>query len=210
MLQCLAGQMALDGARVLLIDTDPQKSTLTWAEDSEEWLSNNNLTDRFDVVELTDEEQLEPILDAARSRYDAIFVDTAGFASQMATYIIQDADLILIPTGSSKKTNLGATKVFRHIERLSSKLARRPSVFVALWNVKPNTNVFRHAKEMVENAKLPLLSGHVASRTGFEAMDWTGGLPVGASASEYLGFVGALQQKKQLSFYQPKPLKEAV
>lgn len=193
MLACLAGHMASDRAKVLIIDTDPQLSCLEWAEEQE--LTN------LDVVSHLAEDTLLDLIESVDDRYDTILIDTAGYDSRMATYVIQASDLILIPTGGSKKDVLGAVRTWKHARTLTAKYRDPPEVRIALWNVNRTTNVFQHARTALEQAQLPLLRGATASLTGFNVMSWNGGLPSGTASVAIKSFVAALQIEDLLSFY---------
>lgn len=193
MLACLAGLMASDRARVLIIDTDPQRSCVEWAEEQE--IRN------LDVVSHLAEDTLLDLIDNVDSRYDTILIDTAGYDSRMATYVIQASDLILIPTGGSKKDVLGAVRTWKHATTLTAKYREPPEVRIALWNVKRTTNVFQHARAALEQAGIPILQSATASLTGFNVMSWNGGLPSGAAAVAIRSFAAALQIENLLSFY---------
>lgn len=193
MLACLAGHMASDRAKVLIIDTDPQRSCVEWAEEHE--LQN------LDVVSHLAEDTLLELIDNVDSQYDIILIDTAGYDSRMATYVIQASDLILIPTGGSKKDVLGAVRTWKHATTLTAKYREPPKVRIALWNVNRTTNVFQHARNALEKAKLPLLKGATASLTGFNVMSWNGGLPSGTASVAIKSFVAALQLEELIAFY---------
>ena len=193
MLACLGGHMASDHAKVLIIDTDPQHSCVEWAEEHE--IKN------LDVVSHLAEDTLLDLIENVDDRYDTILIDTAGYDSRMATYVIQASDLILIPAGGSKKDVLGAVRTWKHARTLTTKYREPPEVRIALWNVNRTTNVFQHARTALEQAELPLLRSATASLTGFNVMSWNGGLPSGTAAVAIRSFVAALQIENLLSFY---------
>ena len=193
MLQCIAGHMAKDGAKVMLIDTDEQQSCIDWAQEQE--LPN------VDTLAHLDESTVIDIIAALRPRYDVILIDTAGFQSQMASYVMQAVDLILIPSGGSKSNVKGLAKTWQHARVLTGNNQTPPTIRTVLWGIKRNSNVYKHALATIQAAEIPVLSSHVGHLTGFEAMSWNGGLPVGAAATALNQFMGAMQTSGLLRFY---------
>lgn len=196
MISSMSGFLAQEGAKVLIIDTDPQQSCIEWA--SEQELPN------IDVVSHLDEDSFFDLIKALSPNYDTILVDTAGYDSRMATYAVQAADLIIIPCRGSKKDVMGAARTWKHAITLTEKYKDQPEIRIVLWNVNQTTSVFRHAKEALKAAKLPLLLQSVPTLTGFDVMSWNGGLPDGKAGSALKGFIAALQMEDLLDFYSSK------
>ena len=193
MLQCIAGRMGKDGAKVLLVDTDDQKSCIEWAEEQE--------IENVDTVAHLDEDTILDLIERAKDRYDVVMIDTAGFDSRMASYVIQTANLILIPSGPSKSMIKGAAKTWQHAKISTQNNRTPPTIRLVVWGVKKNTAVYKHALETVKNAQIPTISNHVGHLTGFEAMSWNGGLPVGSASSALNQFVASMQIEGLLEFY---------
>ena len=193
MISCIAASMASDGAKVLLIDTDPQRSCIDWAEKND----INNL----DTFELADETKLESAILKFGPDYDAILIDTAGYDSQMAIFAVNEADLVLIPSGGSRKDVMGAATTWALANNLTKKFQKPPVIRIAFWAVKGNTSVFRTARKAMDAMKIQMVSGQVSSLTGFDAMSWVGGLPTGAAAKAVNGFMASLQTDNLLDFY---------
>jgi|TARA_R110002096_G_scaffold96236_1_gene215015 chromosome partitioning protein len=194
MITSVAGFMAKQRAKMLIIDTDPQQSCVEWA--AEEELPN------IDVLSHLDEDTFFDVIKAVSPQYDTILVDTAGYDSRMATYAVQAADLILIPCRGSKKDVMGAARTWKHATTLTEKYKDQPEIRIVLWNVNQNTSVFRHAKQALREANLPILAQAVPTLTGFDVMSWNGGLPDGKAASALSSFMAALQIDKLLDFYE--------
>ena len=96
LLTAIASLMVQDGARIAVIDTDPQRHLEAWARKEK--------TD-LDWLYEEDDEKLIPTVKALKKAdppYDAIFVDTAGFKSAMAMHAIAAANLILIPSKANE------------------------------------------------------------------------------------------------------------
>jgi chromosome partitioning protein len=193
MLAALGAYMAADGAKVLIIDTDPQKSCVDWAE--EEDIPN------LDVLEHLSEDQLIDVIENAGPRYDIILIDTAGYDSRMATYAIQSSDLVLIPSRGSSKDVMGAARTWKHAKALTRKNEHAPDLQIVFWNIRKDTAVYQHASHELRKFGLPVLDYALPALTGFEVMSWNGGMPTGRAKSALDSFVAALQIADKLAFY---------
>lgn len=194
MLDCIAGCMANDKAKVLIIDTDPQQTSTDWAE-----MSN---LDNIDIMELLREDSLREVIEKVSPNYDAILIDTAGYDSRMASYAIAAADLLLIPTNGSLNDVKGAVRTWKHVISLTDGKKKPPVTKIVFWKIKINTSVFHHAEQTLKDAKAPVLIGAVKNLTGFDKMTWNGGLPDGAGLQAVLGFMRALKESELLEFYE--------
>lgn len=194
MIQCIAACMGRDGAKVLIIDTDhDQYSCIDWSKEQD--------IENVDTLQHNDEDTLIEIISKLSDNYDAIFIDTGGYDSRMATYAIQASDLILIPSGGSKSNIRGAAKTWHHADTSTNKYAHPPTIRLVMWGIKKQTEVYKHAKQTLIDAKLPVLSFHVGNYTGFEAMSWNGGLPNGVAKMALNEFMASLQMENLIDFY---------
>lgn len=190
---CLAAVVANDGAKVLIIDTDPQQSCVEWSEQKE--------VESLDVVAHQDEDTIFALIDKLENQYDVIIIDTAGYDARMATYAIQTSNLILIPSGGSKKDIMGAARTWLHATNITKRNKVTPEIRIVLWKVKPGTNVLANAKESIIKSELPLLSTTVPNLTGFDEISWTGGLPEGKAYQSVQQFVASLQIENLIEYY---------
>ncbi|WP_020592828.1 AAA family ATPase [Kiloniella laminariae] len=193
MISCLAAVMAEDGARVVIIDTDQQKSCMEWAEERE--LPN------LDVVSHLSEDTLFDLVEKLEKSYDVILIDTAGYDSRMATYAIQISNLLLIPSGGSKKDIKGAARTWLHANNLTKRNKEAPEIKIVIWKVKKGTNVLAHAKNSLIESELPVLPTIVPALIGFDVISWNGGLPEGSARAAVNEFVASLQIEGHLKYY---------
>ena len=192
-LQCIAAKMGRDGAKALIIDTDPQASCVEWAGEQD--------IENVDTLAHLDEDTILEVIDKVAQTYDVVLVDTAGFDSRMASYVIAASDLILIPSGGSKSNVMGAARTWKHADISTRNLKSSPLIRVVFWGVKKNSNVYNHAAEAMKAAEIPTINCHVGNLVGFEAMSWNGGLPNGTAAMALNQFIATMQDEKLLDFY---------
>lgn len=134
----LAAHNANPDRPVILIDADPQKSALSWAEIAKE----NGEELPFDV-----EEGIEKSFRYMRAHRETIaIVDTApsGYAFE---YPVQNADLIVIPTEAD---GLSLARTYRTLEYVGS------TGVVLLNRVRKNTKAFKMAMATLEKEEIPM------------------------------------------------------
>ena len=94
LLVTLTGLMSEDGANVLIIDTDNQKSALKWASKVESHVT---------YADTTDEDVLESTLDKVKTtKTDITLIDTIGANSSLVSYVISQSDLVIIPLDTTE------------------------------------------------------------------------------------------------------------
>lgn len=134
----LAAHNADPDRPVILIDADPQKSALSWAEIAKE----NGEKLPFEVVE-----GIEKSFRYSRAHREAIaIVDTApsGYALE---YPVQNADLIIIPTEAD---GLSLARTYRTLEYVGD------TGVVLINRARKNTKAFKVAMETLEKEKIPM------------------------------------------------------
>lgn len=134
----LAAHNANPDRPVVLIDADPQKSALSWAEIAKE----NGEELPFEVVE-----GIEKSFPYYRAHREVIaIVDTApsGYALE---YPVQNADLIVIPTEAD---GLSLARTYRTLEYVGE------TGVVLLNRVRRNTKAFKVAMETLEKEEIPM------------------------------------------------------
>lgn len=193
MLMSMAGSMARDGAEVLMIDTDPQQNVVSWARKHE--------SDRLSALEILDEKILIPKVEEYHEQFDVILIDTAGYESQMATYVLVVADLVMIPVGTSEGTLKGAMTTLEHVHRVTKAHAHPPAAYLAPWNIKRQTRIAEKLRSLADESGHPVLREQVGDYVGFHDMTWGGELPAGAAGKAIRGFMAELQMRSLLTFY---------
>ena len=193
MLQCIGAKIAADGAKVLIIDTDPQASCVEWAAEQD--------IKGVDTLAHLDEDTLLDVLEKVRGVYDTILIDTAGYDSRMASYAIQASNLILIPSGGSKSNVMGAARTWKHAQVSTNNSKNPPEIRVAFWGVKNGSKVHRHAADAMAAAEIPIINAHVGLLTGFEAMSWNGGLPNGVASIALNAFMETMREENLIDYY---------
>lgn len=195
LLTAIASLMAEDGARIAVIDTDPQRHLESWAKKDKaslDWLYEE------------DDEKLIPTvkpLKKAEPVYDAIFVDTAGFKSAMAMHAIAAANLILIPSKANEADAKGAKRTFSHVQSVAETMEKEIPSFVVMMDVDINTNITQAIIDAFDAQNVPRLDAMCTHRTGFKEMTSTGQSPQGSARRSAQSVLAELQMRGLINFY---------
>ena len=107
----LATELAGKGARVTVIDADPNKPVSKWAK-------RPGKPDSLDVIADVNEETIIDVIDTAATKSAFVIVDLEGTASTANSYAISRADLVIIPTQGSPLDAVEAAKAVRLVRRM--------------------------------------------------------------------------------------------
>lgn len=157
----IAAELARDGSRVLLIDTDTQGSASDW--DAARPDSNNVI-----VVSKTASEaiNLHTKIDELAMGYDHTVIDGPASANLVTPAAILSADLVLIPV---KPGPLDMWASDEMIKRVQDGMMYRPNlkaVFVVNCYQK-NTALSRDAHNALGSAAFPVLNSTITQRVVF-------------------------------------------
>lgn len=191
----LACLMVADGAKIAVIDTDPQRHLEAWAMKEQTPL---------DWHYEEDDERLIPTIKAlkdADTDYDAIFIDTAGFKSAMAIYAINAASLVLIPSKANEADAKGAMRTHSHVQSVGASMDKEIDSFVVMMDVDSYTNITQSVTEALDAQQVPRLQAMCGHRTGFKEMTSTGQLPNGPAKREAQTVLAELQQRELIDYY---------
>ena len=150
--------MVEDGARIAVIDTDPQRHLESRAKKDEtdlDWLYEEN------------DEKLIPTVKALKKTepaYDAIFVDTAGFKSAMAMHAIAAANLILLPSKANEADAKGPKRTYSHVQSVAETMEKEIPALVVMMDVDTNTKSRKRSRMrlMRRTCRLSTLCARIA------------------------------------------------
>jgi chromosome partitioning protein len=165
-----ATEIAARGAKVTIIDADPNKNVVDWAK-------LPGVPANLDVIGDVGEENIVDIIEAASARSSFVVVDLEGTASLMVSYAIAMADLVIIPVQGSQ---LDAKQAARQIQLIRSqeRVARRKIPFAVVFTkgnpaLQPKT--MRHIEDRFRELAVPVLQTKFYDREAFRAIFSFGG-----------------------------------
>lgn len=154
----LAASLARNGARVLLIDADPQGSALDWAaaRQTEPLLS---------VVGLPRPTVHKEIAQIGKG-YDHIIIDGPPRVTDLARSAIMASDVVLIPVQPSPYDIWAADEVVKLIEEAKVYNDKLKSAFVVNRKIA-NTAIGRDVGEALASYPIPSLTASITQRVAF-------------------------------------------
>lgn len=149
----LAGEYALEGRNVLLIDADGRKNLSVWFERSVE---KNNQPDGITLVTAAQSSSIRRILEHDARNYDVVIMDTPGQDTVTRDTIIAGSSVVLTPIQPSLDEILAAGEAAHDVGEMSDTLGREiPHLFYRTRISLPNRGleVYRKMRPFVENLR---------------------------------------------------------
>jgi len=154
----LAASLARNGARVLLIDADPQGSALDWA-------AVRQKEPLFSVVGLP-RPTIHKEVGQVGKGYDHIVIDGPPRVTDLARSAIMASDVVLIPTQPSPYDIWAADEVVKLIEEARVYKENLKASFVISRKIA-NTAIGRDVAEALKVYPLPVFSATITQRVVF-------------------------------------------
>ena len=154
----VAAALAQKGARVLLIDADPQGSALDWA-------ACRTADPLFPVIGFP-KPKLHKEVPAHVPHYEYILIDGPPRVNDLARSAIMAADLVVIPVQPSPYDVWAAKDIVDLIKDAASYRENIKSVFVINRKIV-NTAIGRDVAEALAGYAIPVLAAQIAQRVAF-------------------------------------------
>lgn len=155
----LAVEAARGGKKVLLVDTDPQGSSIAFRAEREQ--------DDIRAIALVSDKLHKDIKEFSAA-FDWIVIDAGGRDNAVFRSAVAACDLFLLPVQPSQFDIWAAedaVKIFQEIQPFNEMQGR-----IVLNMVRPNTKVCREAQEALDLYldKLPLVSQRLHNRVAYK------------------------------------------
>lgn len=175
----LAGELASRGARVAIIDADPEKWISQWGKLSGK---PDNLTIIGDVTE----DSIVDLIEAASASAQFVIVDLEGTASLMVANAIGMSDLVVIPAQGASMDAKGAAKTIKLI-RNQERLARRSilhSVLLTRTSAAVMSRSLKNVRDQLDKAGIDVFETAIVERAAYRDIFDYGGLLADLSADQ--------------------------
>lgn len=160
----LSTALAQKGARVSIIDCDPNQPMKAWRSGPSQTTAK--------VVSDVREGQLISIIDQERAQSQFVCIDLEGTANRMVSHAIARSDLVLVPmapTALDAKEAARAVNLVREEGLLMGRTIPFRVVFTTTSPLIP-TKEERAIIQQLERTKVPVLKAHLNNRVAFQAI----------------------------------------
>jgi len=167
----LAGELAAKGARVAIIDADPERWISQWAK-----LPGKPGT--IDIIAEVAEDTIVDHIETAARTAQFVIVDLEGTASLMVANAIGMSDLVLIPTQGASMDAKGAAKTIKLI-RNQERMARRTiahSILLTRTSAAVTSRALRNVRTQLDKAGIDVLTTSIVERAAYRDIFDFGGL----------------------------------
>lgn len=166
----LATELAARGARVVIIDADPER----WIS---QWGSLPGRPETITVVSEVSEDTIIDQIEESASTAQFVVVDLEGTASLMVAHAIGMADLVIIPTQGASMDARGAAKTIRLI-RNQARTARRiipHAVLLTRTSAAMASRALKNVRDQMEQAGIDVFATSIVERAAYrELLDYGG------------------------------------
>lgn len=166
----LSTTLAERGAKVTLIDADPNQPIVGWAK-------LPGCPPRLDVQSCTSEKQIIGKIKAAAEQSPFVVVDLEGTANLLVAYAISRADLVIVPTQGSHLDGREAAKAIQLVKEQEEYLGRTIPFSVVITRtsaaIRPKT--LQHVEKILQDAGVPMFRTQMLDREPFRAVFSLGG-----------------------------------
>ncbi|MHC2296144.1 ParA family protein [Rhizobium mongolense] len=149
----VAGEYALRGKRVLLIDADGRQNLQEWWK---RCAAKDNLPDGIEMVTAARQNSIQQILDAESDKYDVVIMDSPGTDSVVRDTIIRRSDLILTPIQPNQDEIKAAGEAAEAAAEVSDQIGRAipQANFVTRLTIPArNLEAYRLIRPFVQNLR---------------------------------------------------------
>ncbi len=170
----LAVAANLDGFRVLLIDTDPQATSIRWAGERPDTAA------KISVVAIPDAKALKKQITEFTKDYDMIIIDGAPQLDLISTTSIAVSETVLIPVSPSPY-DIWATENIVQRVKIAQEINSKLTAYFIVNRDNPRTLLSQDTNEALKELGLPLFSVKLHNRiayadsalNGLSVLEWT-------------------------------------
>lgn len=167
----LAGELAAKGARVAIIDADPER----WIS---QWAKLPGKPGNIDIITDVTEDSVVDHIESAAAKAQFVIVDLEGTASLMVANAIGMSDLVVIPTQGASMDAKGAAKTIKLI-RNQERMARRSiphGILMTRTSAAVTSRALRNVRDQLDKAGIDVFATSIVERAAYRDIFDYGGL----------------------------------
>jgi chromosome partitioning protein len=167
----LASELASKGARITIIDADPER----WIS---QWGRLPGKPENIEIIADVSEDTIVDHIESAASTAQFVIVDLEGTASLMVASAIGMSDLVVIPTQGASMDAKGAAKTIKLI-RNQERMARRSilhSVLLTRTSAAVASRSLRNVRDQLDKAGIDVFGTAIVERAAYRDIFDYGGL----------------------------------
>lgn len=112
----IAGEYALRGSAVAMLDVDPRNNLMKWWSDCH---AKGSQAEGIEVFGSKTARAIAAFFDEQTDPFDFVLVDTPGEDTSVIDPVIASSDLVISPVQPSKREVVGAIECFEWVERVN-------------------------------------------------------------------------------------------
>ncbi|MGE3831599.1 MAG: ParA family protein [Parvibaculaceae bacterium] len=147
----IAGEYALHGGRVAMIDMDARNNLMKWWTDCQE---KEAQPEGIEVYSYKTARGLERWMEENTGVFDHVLIDTPGEDTSIVDSVIAASDLVISPIQPSKREVLGAIDSFENVLRVSEalgKTCRHGVLRTRITVTVRHTELYRKIRPIIED-----------------------------------------------------------
>jgi len=185
----LAGSLSRKD-EVILIDADPAKRLLAWANKAD-------LPEKLLVHTSAGEAHIHDEIDAANKKAKYVIIDMEGAATRLNAYIMGESDLVIIPMGDEQPDAEGAIETLAELAREARSMRREIPVRILFARTKPaiKSRLEKSLNAQVRD-KIGSFTVELHRRMAFSALHNYGGTVYDLNKSEVSGVDKSIQNSE--------------
>jgi chromosome partitioning protein len=167
----LAGELARKGARIVIVDADPER----WIS---QWGKLPGKPEAIEIVGGVTEDTIVDEIETAAGSAQFVIVDLEGTASLMVANAIGMSDLVVIPAQGASMDAKGAAKTIKLI-RNQERMARRTiphSVLMTRTSAAVATRSLKNVREQLGRAGIDVFETAIVERAAYRDIFDYGGV----------------------------------